>query len=83
MRMGEEVSTTIYLLRVSHYDRKVHAYRQPLGRVLAEAVCSHSALTRELLADDGTRPVCGACALIVPAALADRLGGDDSDRWGQ
>jgi hypothetical protein len=64
--------------RMSPWDNLVHGFRpERIGEVTAEAICSHSALTRRLTEEYGR--LCQACVLLHGDELARR--DSDADRF--
>lgn len=62
---------------VSPWDRRAHAYQQ-VGDVTAAAICGHSAVTANLIVDDGAASECLGCVV----AIAKSVVGPANDRFG-
>jgi hypothetical protein len=62
---------------VSPWDHRAHAFRT-LGELTAEAICTHSTSTANLVVDDGTAPECLGCII----AVAQLVIGPANDRFG-
>ena len=64
---------------LSPWDQLVHAFPdEKIGEVVAEAMCSHSAMASHLSNEDGRR--CLACLLLHGDELAAQHG--EANRWG-